>query len=87
METPKNESSWLQSLWPSSRAQWSAFFAILLLFTGGGDATYASAAGILGFLTGGFLLFYFPVTWAYRALLRLPTTAQKFGEYVGRLTN
>lgn len=48
---------------PSQRAQWSGFFATLLVMVNLG--TYGSGAAIAGAFVGGFLLFYFPVAWIY----------------------
>lgn len=53
----------LGELLPSQRAQWSGFFATLLVMVNLG--TYGSGAAIAGAFVGGFLLFYFPVAWIY----------------------
>jgi len=50
--------------WPSPRAQWSAFFATLLLIYE--IRLIRSAEDTVVLFTIGFLLCYFPLAWVYR---------------------
>jgi len=49
--------------WPSPRAQWSAFFAVVLIMLN--ISSIQGEAALLGRFVGFFLIFYFPVAWIY----------------------
>jgi len=49
--------------WPSPRAQWSAFFATVIIIVGAPLSTDAVTNGARFAVV--FLVFYFPVAWLY----------------------
>ena len=55
--------------WPSQRAQWSAFFAVVTILLSGDIQAPASLA--TRFITV-FLIFYFPIAWVYNHDFTLP---------------
>lgn len=54
----------ITKLTPSARLQWSLFFAVVLVLMSWGS--YVGVYEISGAIVGGFLVFYFPMTWVYR---------------------
>jgi len=57
--------------WPSPRAQWSAFFAVITLILSIETVTDQTSL-IVRFLTV-FVIFYFPVAWIWNYEFKLPS--------------